>query len=173
MKIVIIKNLIIKQATPTIGIQKLIDKINKINTNTAFIQIFRASAIIDREHLIISYLSALNSFKEKQNTSNKIAIEMLLFAGMTKQINAAISKIGAENNANLIIFSNSKQKYLMIKKYLKDETNFLPSLSQIKKTANAYKLILNKAAKANSNQKIKKQVDTELFQRIAISNLKD
>lgn len=168
----LLKNIIIKQVVSDIEIIKLLKIIKKINTNNNFIQLFDANAIINKKHLLVSYLNALNTFKENQNTSQSLAIEMLLFTGMTRQINTAISLVGIKNKSNFILFSNHLKKYEKFKQYIKQEKDFSPSLFYMKKHIKQYKLNI-KIEKESSNQEIQDQINIKLFQKITISKFKN
>ncbi|MCL4383044.1 MAG: hypothetical protein M1168_03875 [Candidatus Marsarchaeota archaeon] len=163
---------IIKHASSNFEIEDMLSKLKEINTKTKFIQLFDTNSVINKEHLLCSYLNALTSFKEKQNSSKILSIEMLLFAAMTRQINLAISLAGIKNKSDFIVFSNDAKKYNIFKKYLNKETDFNPSLLHMENSAKRYKIILK-----NSKKLIKKEIQNliniNMFQKIAVSKIKD
>ncbi len=165
----LLKNTIIKQASSDIELNELLEITKKLNTGNNFIQLFDANAIINKEHILAAYLNTVNSFKEKQNRSKNIAIELLLFIAMSKQINEAISLVGIKNKSNFIVFSNNYEKYKKFKYYLKKENNFLPPISHIRISAKKYKLKIKPANK----KELKNLINIEMFQKIAISKIKD
>ncbi len=171
LKSKLLKNIIIKQVASDIEINDLLKIIKKMNTSNNFIQLFDANAIINKKHLILAYLNALNTFKESQNTSQSLAIEMLLFTSMSRQINTAISLVGIKSKFNFILFSNNLKKYEKFKHYIKKEKDFLPSLFYMKKCIKQYNLNINEQRKL-SNQELQQQINIELFQRITISKFK-
>jgi len=60
----------------------------------AHIQFFDATLIAGWEHLYFAALNALNAFKSKQNISNSLAMEALLFASAQRQISRAVEMLG-------------------------------------------------------------------------------
>lgn len=58
------------------------------------IQFFDATLIAGWEHLYFATLNALNAFKSKQNISNSLAMEALLFASAQRQISRAVEMLG-------------------------------------------------------------------------------
>jgi len=58
------------------------------------IQFFDATLIAGWEHLYFAALNALNAFKSKQNISNSLAMEALLFASAQRQISRAVEMLG-------------------------------------------------------------------------------
>ncbi len=60
----------------------------------AYIQFFDATLIAGWEHLYFATLNALNAFKSKQNISNSLAMEALLFASAQRQISRAVEMLG-------------------------------------------------------------------------------
>lgn len=60
----------------------------------AHIQFFDAGLIAGWEHLYFAALNALNAFKSKQNISNSLAVEALLFASAQRQITKAVEMLG-------------------------------------------------------------------------------
>lgn len=163
---------IIKQASSNLEIEDMLSKLKEINTKTKFIQLFDTNSIINKEHLLCSYINAVTSFKEKQNSSKILSIEMLLFAAMTRQINLAISLAGGKNKSNFILFSNDAKKYNKFKKYLNKEIDFNPSLLHMEKSAKKYKIILRNSKKL-IKQEIQNLININMFQKIAISKIKD
>ena len=60
----------------------------------AHVQFFDATLIAGWEHLYFASLNALNAFKSKQNISNSLAVEALLFASAQRQISKAVEMLG-------------------------------------------------------------------------------
>jgi len=63
-------------------------------TEDVQVQFFDAKLIVGWEHLYFAALNALNAFKNKQNFSNSLAVETLLFASAQRQIKRAMDVIG-------------------------------------------------------------------------------
>lgn len=153
------KNVIIKIASSTTSIDQLINKIGKVNDKKNVVQLFDPKKVVNKTHLLGAYVNTLASFRDKSNISNNMAIEMLLFVAMTRQISDAIIKVGAKSDKRFIIFANSKGAYLKLKKFLKDEMVFDPSI------ANQAKI----ARELGINQQ--KEINQFLLQKIAMSRL--
>ena len=80
------------------------------NENQVIIQIFNAELVADWEHLFFSAIHSLEAFKQGKNLSNKLDIELLLYASGQHQIKVAIDKFGIRletENIALLIMSNS------------------------------------------------------------------
>jgi tRNA threonylcarbamoyladenosine modification (KEOPS) complex Cgi121 subunit len=150
---------VIKIASSSIRLEKLIGELGKINTKNNVVQIFDPKKVVNKTHLLGAYLNALQSFKNKSNISNSLGIEMLLFAAMTRQINDGIAKIGAKSPNGFIVFADSKASYLKIKKFLNEEEEFNPKISEQMKVAKGFGI----------NQE--KELDQFLLQKIAMSRL--
>ena len=166
----IINSLIIRQASTSLSIKSLIIKIHTLsnsNRSNGFAQLFDPSSILDKSHLIAAYLNALEAFDENQNSSKSIAMEMLLFASFTRQIDHAVMFAGAKENKQFIFFSDSMQLYKKIKPLLNTDSDFMPSIDQ---TAKCAKKLGIKIAKTQDSIKLAHML---LFQKIAVSKIKD
>jgi tRNA threonylcarbamoyladenosine modification (KEOPS) complex Cgi121 subunit len=77
------------------------------------LQFFDASLIAGWEHLYFAALNALNAFKSRNNVSNSVAMETLLYASAQRQIKEALELIGikpgTQHVAVLIMSQTQKQ----------------------------------------------------------------
>lgn len=90
---------------------KLIENIDKIsNENQVIIQIFNSELIAGWEHLFFSAIHSLKAFKDGKNLSNKLNLEILLYASGQPQIKKAIKLLGIRpeiQNIAILILGNS------------------------------------------------------------------
>ncbi len=113
------ENYVIKISDSKMPLDELLKEISKINKKTKnTIQIFDPNHVISRLHLIAAYANAVEAFKSKANISNSLSMEMMLFAAMTRQIDAAIKKMGAKSDKKFILFASSNPAYSKINKYI-------------------------------------------------------
>ena len=79
----------------------------------AHVQFFDATLIAGWEHLYFAALNALNAFKNKQNISNSLAVEALLFASAQRQISKAVGMLGIRPGSSqvaVLILAETRQK---------------------------------------------------------------
>ncbi len=76
--------------------------------NSLIGQIFDADLVFGEEHLIVAYEHAKRAFEERRNICKTIEMEMLLYASGRRQINEAISLIGAKKEGNYAFFVHGK-----------------------------------------------------------------
>jgi len=112
-------------------------------------------------HLIGAYLNAVHAFEGKANIASSMAIEMLLFASMDRQISKAIEEIGAKPNKDFILFANSENAYSKVEKLIEKEEDFNPSEGEQQKTAKHYGITQ------------KEDLDKFVLQRMAIARIED
>jgi KEOPS complex subunit Cgi121 len=73
----------------------ILNKIEKISKkNNLSIQLFDAKLIFGKDHLISSFNHAKRSMDAKTNTTNSLAMEMLLYSSGERQLKIAIPKMG-------------------------------------------------------------------------------
>jgi KEOPS complex subunit Cgi121 len=91
------------------------------------IQAFDASAIYGRNHLISATTHAQRAFEQGSNSTNSLALEILLYAAGERQIQKAIKKMGVGKGKQWIVFlftndvtkkTNKPIKKAVIKKFL-------------------------------------------------------
>jgi len=90
----------------------------------AHVQFFDATLIAGWEHLYFAALNALNAFKNKQNISNSLAVEALLFASAQRQITKAVETLGIRPES-------SQVAVLIIAETLQKATEALEIISKI------------------------------------------
>jgi len=66
------------------------------------VQFFDANLIAGWKHIYFATLNALNAFKNKQNFSNSLAMEALLFASAQRQIRRAMELIGIKPTSSRV-----------------------------------------------------------------------
>ena len=76
------------------------------------IQVFDATAIYGKAHLISATTHAQRAFKQGTNASNSLALEILLYAAGERQIQKAIQKIGVKKGEQEIAFVLTKDMTL-------------------------------------------------------------
>ncbi len=90
------------------NIQNIDDFLAKINNfckeNNVAVQVFDAEMIYGKNHLISSYLHAKRAIKEKTNSTNSLAMEILLYASFERQLKLAIPKMGVKKGKKDIAF---------------------------------------------------------------------
>jgi len=75
-------------------IEEFLKKIRKKRGSNVETQFFDAKFVASWEHLYFAALNALTAFKNKENLSKSIAMEILLYASAQRQIRKAIELLG-------------------------------------------------------------------------------
>ncbi len=84
---------------------ELIDKILVFSKKKdIIIQIFDSDLIFGKNHLITSIEHAIRAIERKKNTTNSLAMEILLYASGERQLKHAIKKMGIKNNTKNFAF---------------------------------------------------------------------
>ena len=80
--------------------------------NDVVIQVFDSDLIFGKKHIITSINHALRSIEQKKNTTNSIAMEIMLYTSGERQLKLAIPKMGIKNYTKKIAFIiiNNKMK---------------------------------------------------------------
>jgi len=97
---------------------KIKDVENLFNTvrekaKDACVQFFDANLIAGQEHLFFSALNALKAFEGKNNISNSLAVETLLFACAQRQIKKAVEIIGIKSESShvaVLVIDDTQQR---------------------------------------------------------------
>ena len=74
------------------------------NKNGLIIQVFDASLIFGKNHLISSVNHAVRAIQRENNSTNSISMEILLYASGERQLKHAIPKMGVKNGINNVVF---------------------------------------------------------------------
>lgn len=127
------------------------------------VQLLEPSMVISRKHLLGAYLNARLSFKEHTNIAKSMAMEMLLFASMRKQIKDAIPVIGAKDPQNFVAFADNTKSFNHIATLLTDIREFKPATTESIKTAKNYSIDARNA----------KELDTLVLQKMAVARISD
>ncbi len=91
------------------------------------VQLFDPKTIISREHILGAYMDAQLAFDERRNIAKSVAMEMLLFAAMTRQISDAIRVAGAKSSSDFVLFCSDQQAYTKISQLLERSSEFKPN----------------------------------------------
>ena len=95
------------------------------------IQLFDADMIFGRNHIISAVEHAVRAFKRKTNTTNSLAMEILLYTSGERQLKLAIPKMGVkkgDGNIAFVFVNNIKEVNGEISDHLIDEMLELLSL---------------------------------------------
>ena len=96
------------------------DAIKKLRKFCSPCQIFDASVICGKEHILAACHHAEKAFEYKKNISNSLDMEILLYVAGKRQINEAIKFAGAKNNGKYV--------FLFYGKSLKEAKDFIHNL---------------------------------------------
>jgi len=91
--------------------------------NNVVIQAFNADVIYGQNHLISAVDHAIRAMERKTNTTNSLAMEILLYAAGERQLKLAIPKMGVKKgNANIAfaVVDNKKRDEKSIDELLKE-----------------------------------------------------
>jgi tRNA threonylcarbamoyladenosine modification (KEOPS) complex Cgi121 subunit len=154
-----IKDSIIKSVSSQQDVTILVAKAKALSKKNAVVQLFNPDSIISRKHLMGAYENARITFSAKENISKSMAMEMLLFAAMTRQIGDAVERVGIKSPRHFVIFSNSQKAYFEFKGLLETAAEFKPTASQSRVAARRWGF------------KESKDLDSELLQKIALSRI--
>ena len=83
-------------------VAEFLEKIRKEKPANVEIQFFDAELVATWQHLYFAVLNALTAFKNKQNISKALAIEIMLYASAQRQIRKAMELIGIKPNSSEI-----------------------------------------------------------------------
>jgi tRNA threonylcarbamoyladenosine modification (KEOPS) complex Cgi121 subunit len=129
------------RASSTLPIKELLNRVKEITSGGRYVlQVFEPEAIINKMHLVSAYLNAILAFGAKSNISNSVAVEMMLYAALTRQITEAIGSVGVKSEKDMVVFADSKESYAKIKDYLSKDSDFVPTGAHMKKAAKALKI---------------------------------
>ncbi|MCD6512558.1 MAG: hypothetical protein J7K61_03030 [Thermoplasmata archaeon] len=101
-------------------------------------QIFDASVICGKDHVIAAYNHAKRAFENGDNITKSIEMEMLLYVAAKRQINEAIKFAGAKEKGEYVIFmygvEQDKAEKIVASLGLEvDNAVITPTLEKIKK----------------------------------------
>ena len=68
------------------------------------VQVFDADVIFGKKHLVSAFEHAARAFERKKNSTNSLAMEILLYASGERQLKLAIPKVGVQNGKCNIAF---------------------------------------------------------------------
>lgn len=82
------------------------------------IQVFDATVVYGKDHLISATTHAQRAFEQGRNTTNSLALEIMLYAAGERQIQKAIQKIGIKRGEQHIAFILTTDMTQKIKKHI-------------------------------------------------------
>ena len=91
--------------------------------NSVVIQAFNADLIYGKNHLISAVDHAVRAMERKTNTTNSLAMEILLYAAGERQLKLAIPKMGVKKgvaNIAFVVVDDKKRDERMVDELLKD-----------------------------------------------------
>lgn len=103
------KKLFVVRGSSGLKLKMLLELVEAEGRAGHVVQVFDPAAVISANHLFAAYLNAETAFKNKSNISDRIGMEMLLFAAMTRQAREAIERAGAKSSRSFILFSDSRK----------------------------------------------------------------
>jgi len=105
-------------------VDSFLQKMNSFSQdNNVVIQAFNANVIYGQNHLISAVDHAIRAMERKTNTTNSLAMEILLYAAGERQLKLAIPKMGVEkgdSNIAFVIVDDKKRDEKSIDELLKD-----------------------------------------------------
>ena len=151
---------IIKIASSKTELQQLLISLRALNTDKSVVQIFDPEKIVNKIHIIGAYANATLVFENGTNKTKSMAMEMLLFAAMTDQIERALDIVGAKTNSKFILFSNNAVHSKKIAEFISIGKDFSPTSKEIAATAKNIGIDADKV-----------DIDRYLLQKMALSRL--
>jgi KEOPS complex subunit Cgi121 len=112
-------------------------KENRKQTSQTIIQFFNADLIATSQHLKFAVINALEAFKGKTNISKNLAVEIMLYASVQRQIQRAIEKIGASKdsqNVAVVVLGESQEKAALALKEIVEYFGVQPDESVLELT---------------------------------------
>jgi len=82
----------------TIEVGDVVEFIDKLPSGDCTVSLLNAEFIADKEHAKFAARKAIKAWTEKENIAKTLAMEVLLYAAATRQINKAM-KIGLKKNS--------------------------------------------------------------------------
>ncbi len=153
----------IRHASSRCGTDLLLRNLKTLNSGASVLQVFDEKFVISRIHLIGAYANAAIAFENRTNKTESVALEMLLFAAMTDQIDEAIHVAGIKKDSEIVIFSNDKRLFRKLHDIVKLGPEFSPSAAETKRRAYAVGM--------QTKNKKSKDIDAEILQRMALTRL--
>ncbi len=104
-------------------IDGFLQKMNSFSQdNNMVIQAFNADVIYGKNHLVSAVDHAIRAMERKTNTTNSLAMEILLYAAGERQLKLAIPKMGVKKgNVNIaFVVVDDKRNEKLIDELLKD-----------------------------------------------------
>ncbi len=111
-----IYKLILIQGLKSVNInkpQEIITKLNLINSKFGVcVQVCDATRIATWEHIFFSALYAMLAFHQKQNLTNQLAMEILLYMSGQRQIKIALEEFGIKSGNDIILILGNSEETL-------------------------------------------------------------
>ncbi|MDE1856900.1 MAG: hypothetical protein KGH98_02330 [Candidatus Micrarchaeota archaeon] len=126
---------VVVRASTDLEVEELLERAREISAEDGVIQLFDADKVVNKTHLIGAFVNAARTMESDENIAKDHALEMLLFAGMTRQIGDAIKGVGAKDARDFVVFADSPATFRKLSKHLKDYEDFRPSRAEQAKRA--------------------------------------
>ena len=108
-----------------VNVDKFLEEINSFSDkHKILIQALNAEMIYGEKHLVSAYEHAVRAIDEGRNTTNSIAMELLLYASGERQLKLGIPKMGVKKGKSTIAFAFIGKKITedLISEFLKSLT---------------------------------------------------
>ncbi|MCD6171747.1 MAG: hypothetical protein J7J36_04975 [Thermoplasmata archaeon] len=136
--------------------------LKKLHSFCSPCQIFDATIICGKEHIISAYKHAKRAFMQGKNISNGLEMEILLYVAGKRQINDAVKFAGAKNNGKYV--------FLFIGKKEKEAREFIKNLG-LKINRNLIKPTIKKLKKFGITEKELKTVDKSMRSDLVLEKI--
>lgn len=100
------------------GITHFVETVRKEKPSGVDVQFFDARLVATWQHLYFSALNALTAFKNRDNISNSLAMECLLYASAQRQIRKAMKILGVKTDLSQIAVLAIGEKTSSLKRTL-------------------------------------------------------
>ncbi len=100
-------NAVLKLASSEAALDVILSFVEAENAKGGLFQVFGHGSIISGLHLKAAYVNTLIAFNDRSNIARRRQMEMLLFAGMTRQIGDAIRRVGVTSAKSFVVFSDN------------------------------------------------------------------
>jgi tRNA threonylcarbamoyladenosine modification (KEOPS) complex Cgi121 subunit len=155
--------------------KKILNKISIFSEkNDIIIQVFDADLIYGKNHLISSIKHAQRAIKRGKNTTNSLAMEIILYASGDRQLKLAIPKMGLKDDINktAFIILNKNNNYKNINNLIEELLKLL-SLKRCDNVLNGNEETLKKFGIYKNEIKTisKKNFENLIIEKIALVDI--
>jgi tRNA threonylcarbamoyladenosine modification (KEOPS) complex Cgi121 subunit len=101
--------------------EKLLKKMHEVKPSSVELQIFNAKFVATWQHVYFAVLNALTAFRNKDNISKSLAMEILIYASAQRQILKAMRNLGIRPETSeialVIVGDNSENVRFALSKF--------------------------------------------------------